>query len=621
MTGPDGEPRGERGTTPEGAGKDATGAVEQERGYKRLFGLWLLCFLGITTDLTALMFATQMRGPWAFVTAGLAVVHLAGVAGVWLRANWVRLVFMVLLGAWALGSVVQYAIDPIGAGEKAVPFCIAGAIFLYLWARRRHFRVPRDEKPRLLSPAMGATVAGALLITVAVALVLYVDDGRREFPRLGLAPRPPAAADSFDAYTALLASMPVVGEDSVDAAEPWDSLPADEEPDEDWWPAARAAVDEWEPVYDELERILALPGFAAPPLKSMLDLSGPGTDWLPPSRELARAVAVASAVRARDGRTGEALRLGLYDVELGIRMGEGANCLITWLVGHAVAQVGLDAMQYAARVATTDAESLRAAAAALQLDDRIRQVSARSLAAEFHLTIGLLTQMKDPEEIPKIADLGDLRLDRGYASGLSDPVPFLKPNMTRNALGDYLTGAIGRLDAYSPWQPERQKGPFGIRYMSDEMGFVDFVRNPIGTVLISLLPPAFDSAVESHFLMLARVRLTRVMLAARAYEIENGRLPETLDALDPAFLDEVPVDPFTEEPFIYEPGGDPPRLLSVGPDQALDAEGEAEDGGDDIVMELAFTAKASAKHGERQRPQHDDTTGTTNDLAAGDDGA
>ena len=73
----------------------------------------------------------------------------------------------------------------------------------------------------------------------------------------------------------------------------------------------------------------------------------------------------------------------------------------------------------------------------------------------------------------------------------------------------------------------------------------------------------------------------------------------------PEFLDEVPVDPFTEKPFIYEPGADPPRLLSVGPDQELDAEGEDEDERDDILVELTSTATASIKHGDTEGTEDD----------------
>jgi hypothetical protein len=46
----------------------------------------------------------------------------------------------------------------------------------------------------------------------------------------------------------------------------------------------------------------------------------------------------------------------------------------------------------------------------------------------------------------------------------------------------------------------------------------------------------------------------RLVVACRFYEIRHGRLPETLDALVPEFLSEVPRDPFDGKPFRYLPG-------------------------------------------------------------------
>jgi len=100
--------------------------------------------------------------------------------------------------------------------------------------------------------------------------------------------------------------------------------------------------------------------------------------------------------------------------------------------------------------------------------------------------------------------------------------------------------------------------------------------------------PAMGMTLEAYFRLVADVRITEVFLALRCYHLEHGRLPESLDALAPAYLEEVPLDPFAEQPFIYEPQADPPRILSVGPDQRRDAP-DAEEG-DDIAVELTFPA-------------------------------
>lgn len=49
-------------------------------------------------------------------------------------------------------------------------------------------------------------------------------------------------------------------------------------------------------------------------------------------------------------------------------------------------------------------------------------------------------------------------------------------------------------------------------------------------------------------------------------ELDYGGLPESLDALVPAYLDQIPLDPLAEPgtPIGYVPDADPPALYSVG---------------------------------------------------------
>jgi hypothetical protein len=58
---------------------------------------------------------------------------------------------------------------------------------------------------------------------------------------------------------------------------------------------------------------------------------------------------------------------------------------------------------------------------------------------------------------------------------------------------------------------------------------------------------------ERHALALARHGLVRVLFAARRHAAEHRRLPASLGDLVPAYLAAVPVDPFTGEPFVFDP--------------------------------------------------------------------
>lgn len=65
---------------------------------------------------------------------------------------------------------------------------------------------------------------------------------------------------------------------------------------------------------------------------------------------------------------------------------------------------------------------------------------------------------------------------------------------------------------------------------------------------------------------LAMVRLLAVDLAIRCWKSDNGRYPETLAALSPKMMIDVPCDPFTGNDFVYRCDHGSYTLYSTGPD-------------------------------------------------------
>ena len=87
----------------------------------------------------------------------------------------------------------------------------------------------------------------------------------------------------------------------------------------------------------------------------------------------------------------------------------------------------------------------------------------------------------------------------------------------------------------------------------------------------------------------ARQRLIRIGFALAIHQREQGEFPESLDALVPDPLDELPLDPYTSQPFIYQRTEDAGfRLYSVGENLQDDggASFDDEPPGDDIIIEV-----------------------------------
>jgi len=78
----------------------------------------------------------------------------------------------------------------------------------------------------------------------------------------------------------------------------------------------------------------------------------------------------------------------------------------------------------------------------------------------------------------------------------------------------------------------------------------NYARYPVTSIML----PALDSAMTSHFKSAASRRMAATAIAIRLYEADYGHHPENLDQLVPKYLDAIPIDPF-------DPDGKPIRYL------------------------------------------------------------
>ncbi|MCW5556706.1 MAG: hypothetical protein KIT22_02505 [Verrucomicrobiae bacterium] len=108
--------------------------------------------------------------------------------------------------------------------------------------------------------------------------------------------------------------------------------------------------------------------------------------------------------------------------------------------------------------------------------------------------------------------------------------------------------------------------------------------NAVGNLLADFNESGHDGLLRLKCRENHALAATRVFLALRAYELQNGALPDSLDALVPVYLDRVPLDDFDGQPLRYSK--DRRQIWAVGSDRM-------DDGGTDRA-----TAR---KHGEKER--------------------
>ncbi len=107
-------------------------------------------------------------------------------------------------------------------------------------------------------------------------------------------------------------------------------------------------------------------------------------------------------------------------------------------------------------------------------------------------------------------------------------MPLLKMNLTYNLLGRLMRTAIVRGDTYEPPPPDPLIEEAGAGNIVRAVGWLHFVRNPIGDILVVMLLPAHQRAVREYFNAVAQGRMTQLLIALRCYQLEHGKLPDTL---------------------------------------------------------------------------------------------
>ena len=100
---------------------------------------------------------------------------------------------------------------------------------------------------------------------------------------------------------------------------------------------------------------------------------------------------------------------------------------------------------------------------------------------------------------------------------------------------------------------------------------------------------ALPRAVEAHARRAATYAVMEVVLASKRFQLVTGQLPESLEALTPQFLDEVPRDILSRDgqPLRFGRTAEGIRIYSVGVNRVDDG-GSVEVGPKQVPLDIVF---------------------------------
>ncbi len=519
-------------------------------GTPLLIGVWVvtLTFLGFG-------FVTSGKRASIVAVGGIVATPLVALAvvapGLLLSLLWsIRLVLAVIV---LVGLLVAILLRP-------------------LLQRRRHRRWrPIRFRARLLLPlaTLGA-VPGAVW-----GVVLTVDESPRRFPVLEATLAPARGQEESTRLFAQLTDM-ADADDTVRELR-WQAEKGSSALPDGWAGKARNAMDAHQDALKAAQALLSLKSVNVPPDKSLDSFMDArrerGVGW---AGDL---LLVRSRLLQEQGRLGDALDAALATVRLGVAAaGAGGNTFL-YFAGVACVQRGFARVRAVAASDGVTEDLLRPIIGSLDLAADLDAATVKALGSEYNYVRLLL---HSTEHMQGLEDDTDRRLVR-LIRLMVRRVPMLKPNLTLNVFGGYLEDAVEGIGTYRPRRPVRELFGPGVAG-SDGLGVTYHTANPVGDIMVMMESSAVEHLLVGHFRLLATARLTQVFIALRCYQLEHGKLPNSLDVLAPDYLKSIPVDPFTGKPFGYEAAGPQPCIRSVGPDGS--AGKSREEGGDDIMVPL-----------------------------------
>ncbi len=414
--------------------------------------------------------------------------------------------------------------------------------------------VPR--KP--LTPAkLLCIVVGAvfLLILTAVGLLLLPiwDIEEPSFPALERPPRP-VVADEDNAYPLILGLRGVF---TAPPKELMDLLaPAADAPSEEELRQLKDYLDSQAPVLATLRQALARPYLLSPEVESYSTICPHVNVYL---KVGGRLLSLRVYQALQDGDSEGALDTLQLQYQLLNAVLERPEGLIEHLAGTALAAI---AFENAWRV-------LRNPAMDPTLQEEIPSLFPSSSQLYDSLILGLRSEFNMQRRMVRQIVSGEMRLKDFDDGSLAKPLqnlpipkgPLFKPNKTLFLLGSravWYQEKIERMKV-SDFRPM----PAFIEPTQPRFERLD-MENAIGRIFYLIITPAMESTSQSVLKRIAEQDLLRLWLALRRYERQQGRFPDSLDALVPDFLDAIPLDPFDGKPLRYDAALK--RIWSVGAD-------------------------------------------------------
>jgi len=306
---------------------------------------------------------------------------------------------------------------------------------------------------------------------------------------------------------------------------------------------ARELIEDNEEVFELFEQAIRLPYFQIPEFQDPGTI-GPETPL--PGLRFFRDIARLNLVKANylllEGEEQEALDLVIKTLKMGQMIEDMPRpALITYLVGLAVKEIGLQGLQRMIPDLNLSAEVLKDYIIELDQFKENEQGLIRVWKMEYAFITNTMGNLNIAE--------GLFAPDGGssFSAAANKLNYFYKPNKTKKEFAEYFRNHIDNTE----------KDCYQMELVEPEILFrrhpikILFTENALGELLQEIMMVSFGGFFDQKCSKDFSIMANQLLLALKAFQTENGNLPASLDELVPQYLSELPIDPFEGKPILY----------------------------------------------------------------------
>lgn len=283
-----------------------------------------------------------------------------------------------------------------------------------------------------------------------------------------------------------------------------------------------------------------------------------------PWRKIASTSNALALSMAKEGKALEALQQALAGVSVGNKLAVSQNAMIGWLLGVAIENQSLETVQKIISSSTLTSDNLKFLASGLSVYPSSMSGLVKSTKGQYYESKNVIKTLTY-DNIDRVNSGKSVLIDA--ASKIDRTNFYLHPNHAISLFADDARrhvkifesscDSIGNTEVYTPDQVMDMATP--------NLLFLYVTPDAIGIILHGIIVASSGDVKHRQCDQDVLLSATRILAALGAYKLDNKKIPDSLSMLVPAYLADMPLDPYSGKEFVYSPAK---RIIySVGQEQ------------------------------------------------------